>query len=69
MAAATVAANISKENPSMRSLMRSKTLKAIWGAEEDSAVDTELLPKIPSKVSRLDIKLEIRLTGVIICGF
>ena len=69
MAAATVAANISKENPSMRSLMRSKTLKAIWGAEEDSAVDTELLPKIPSKDSRLDIKLEIRLTGVIICGF
>ena len=65
MAAATVASKSLRESMSMRSVMRSKTLKALLGVGEVES-DSDILPKIPYKDvhTNFDISLEVRLNGV-----
>ena len=69
-AAAVVASQASKENPSVRIPIRSKTLKSIWGAtdqrEPKNINPADLHPKNPFREVRilLDETMEMRLNGV-----
>ncbi len=65
-AAAVVASQASKENPSMRTLMRSKTFQVLWGPFDDEPNIADLRPKIPPRGQILmDENMEMRLNGVI----
>ena len=67
-AAAVVASQVSKENPSIR-LTKSKTLNVFFGSlDEELKIDTgDLHPKIPSRPGEIlleDDTMEMRLNGV-----